>query len=572
MQIRTTLTDIITEALNSLDIQDVEPALTHPEDLSYGDYATNVALVAGNKAGENPVAMAENIIAYINTHKPEDVERVDIAGPGFINFYLSSHFFTQSIREILDGGESFGKSNKLTGTKVMVEYTDPNVFKPLHVGHLMANCIGESLARLFMVRGADVVRANYQGDVGMHVAKALWGIQKLIEEKPSADVLLSDQLVFIGKAYVKGASAFEESEEAQKEIKKINKHVYAQDDEHIEELYQWGRKISLDRFEEIYAKLGTRFDHYFFESNVAEEGAEIVKSNMGSVFEESDGAVIFDGEKHGLHKRVFINSEGIPTYEAKEIGLNTRKFNIESGLDRSVVITANEQNEYFKVVLKALEQIAPEVSEKTTHVGHGMMRGLEGKFSSRKGNAPSGEELLESLEARVREVLVERDMSEEDKVVVAEQVAVGAIKYAVLKQSLGKDIVFDMEKSISFEGDSGPYLQYAHTRANAVIKKAREMGITASVVSVEGWETIELERLLYQFSEVVAVAGERLEPHQIAGYLIRVASTFNSFYGQERIADTEDEHAPYKLALTYATRHILKNGLGVLGIPVPEKM
>lgn len=571
--IRETLQNIIKEALTSLDIQETEIALVHPEDLGHGDYATNVALVVANKIGENPIALAENLISFINTHKPEEVERVDIAGPGFINFYLTEHFFAQSIREILDAGDDFGKSDVFKGQKMLVEYTDPNILKPFHVGHLMANCIGEALAHLFEASGAEVVRANYQGDVGMHVAKALWGIQKLINEKPTDRASLSEKIAFIGKAYVEGATAFEGDESAQVAIKKINKQVYEKDDEDIEELYQWGRKVSLDHFEEIYAMLGTRFDHYFFESDVAYDGKQIVEEYLEKgVFEESSGAIIFDGEKHSLHKRVFINSEGIPTYEAKDIGLNIRKFNLIDDIDESIIITANEQDEYFKVVLKALEEIRPDIAQKTKHMSHGMMRGLGGKFSSRKGNAPGGVELIEELRSRVRTILEERDLSEEEKERIAEQVAVGAIKFTVLRGSIGKDIVFDIEQSISLEGDSGPYVQYAHTRANAVVEKARGLGITPSVTSEDGWETCVLERMLYQLPEVVERAGSEHAPHHLATYLLQVASTFNSFYGQERIADTEDKSAPYKLAITHAVRHILKNGLTILGIPVPKRM
>ena len=571
--IRKILKNIIVEALKTLNIEGVEPILSHPEETSHGDYSTNIALIVANQKGEKPIDVAKNIVAYISENKPKEIDGVDVAGPGFINFHLSDKFFADNIHEILDKGEAFGKNENLKGQKIMVEYTDPNIFKPFHVGHLMSNCIGESIARLLEVNGAKVVRANYQGDVGMHVAKALWGLQELIEEKPSSDVLISDKITFIGKAYVLGAKAFEEDEKAQEEIKKINKHVYDQDDEDIEELYQWGRKVSLDHFEDIYAKLGTRFDHYFFESDTAYDGKEKVLEQLKKgVFEESDGAIIFDGEKHGLHKRVFISSQGIPTYEAKDVGLIVRKFNIETDLDRSIVVTANEQDGYFKVVLKAVEQFAPEIAKKTTHISHGMMRGIEGKFSSRKGNAPSGVELLDSLEGKVREIISDRDLSVEEKGIVAKKVSVGAIKYTVLKQSVGKDIVFDMDKSVSFEGDSGPYLQYAYTRAGAVIKKARERGVTPSVIPEDGWEVSGLEKLLYQFPEIIEHSADQLEPHHIATYLTKVASSFNSFYAQERIADPDDINSPYKVALAIAVRYVLENGLSVLGIQAPEKM
>jgi len=571
--IRETLQAIVTDALASLGIESVEPMLTHPDELEHGDFATNAALVAAHMAGEQPRDVAENIAAYVRAHQPDEIERVDVAGPGFVNFYLSPTFFADSIHEIMDAGDAFGRGEALAGRSIMVEHTQPNVLKVFHLGHLMSNCIGESLTRLFEAHGARVVRANYQGDVGMHVAKALWGIKQRVGQQPVDDAPLAEQTAFIGDAYVAGAAAYEEDEEARREIKKINALVYAQSDAEINKLYQWGRKVSLDHFEEIYAKLGTRFDHYFFESDVAYDGTELVEKHLKEgVFETSEDAVIFDAEKHGLHKRVFINSDGLPTYEAKDLGLNVRKFHLEPKLDRSLIITANEQDEYFKVVLKALEKIAPEIAEKTEHISHGMMRFPDGKMSSRKGNVVTGESLVNDVEARVRDIIVDRDLAGGQRDRIAEQVGVAAVKYMVLRQSIGRNIAFDIDTSVSFEGDSGPYLQYTYTRASAVIEKARERGITPSVEYREGWQTTDLEHLLYQFPEIVERAAYQYAPHHLTTYLTRVASTFNAYYATERIVETDDALSPYKIALTYAVRHVMKNGLYLLGIEAPERM
>jgi arginyl-tRNA synthetase len=206
----------------------------------------------------------------------------------------------------------------------MVEYTDPNPFKPFHIGHLMSNAIGESIARLQEFSGAEVIRANYQGDIGLHVAKTMYCLLRKPEEYIRKDESIGEQAFLIGVAYSEGAEAYESDEKAKEEINEINKKLYEKSDKKINELYDWGRDVTLKAFEEIYKDLGTQFKHYFFESVMAPIGESIVRDNLGKVFEESDGAVVFKAEKHDpkLHTRVFINSKGLPTYETKEIYLS----------------------------------------------------------------------------------------------------------------------------------------------------------------------------------------------------------------------------------------------------------
>ncbi|HEY4510472.1 MAG TPA: arginine--tRNA ligase, partial [Candidatus Paceibacterota bacterium] len=310
---------IIKNALTHFSIQNTEVNLEPTEDLEHGDYSTNVALRYAKELGQSPLKLAEKIVSEFLKNKPEGVEKVDIAGPGFINFYLSPEVLRKNIETIIKNGEAYGKNTNLKGQKVMVEYTDPNPFKEFHIGHLMSNAIGESISRIIEVNGAEVKRANYQGDVGMHVAKAIWGVVKS-EEKDYESIRLW------GEAYVSGARAYEENEESKKEILEINKKIYDHSDEEINAIYDKGRKASLDHFEDLYRKLGTKFDFYFFESETGDFGKKIVEENIGKIFEKSDGAIIFPGEKHGLHTRVFINSEGLPTYEAKELGLAKIKY------------------------------------------------------------------------------------------------------------------------------------------------------------------------------------------------------------------------------------------------------
>lgn len=554
----------IQEKLIELGLDQVDFVVEHPTELSHGDYSTNVAMVGDG----NPRERAEKIIEGLEI---DGVEKIDIAGPGFINFTLKRNFFAQSIEQIEKAGDKFGTNESRIGEKVMVEYTDPNPFKQIHIGHLMSNTVGEAISRTIEAQGADIKRANYQGDVGMHVAKAVWGMQQLSGEMPSEGDELRDKVAFLGKAYAHGAKQFEENEDLATEIKQVNVHIYKKTDEEINNLYNLGRAWSLEHFETIYKKLGTEFDFYFFESDVYEEGTRLVKENLGPVFVESDGATIFKGEDYGLHTRVFLNSEGLATYEAKELGLHKKKKETWD-FDQSVVITANEQKGVFEVGLKAYEQIDKIAAESVSHITHGMMLGPGGKkMSSRTGDVISAEEILEQATDKVRERMAERELTDGEKQIVSEQVALAALKYTVLKQASGKDIVFDFDQALSLEGDSGPYLQYTTVRANAVLAKAHEAGIGMGTERAPE-NSFEIEKLLYRFPEVVARSGELLEPHHITNFLIEVAQSFNAFYAQEKIADPNDEFARYKVALTQATRIVLENGLSILGIKVPEKM
>jgi len=530
----------------------------------HGDFATNAGLAIAKSIGKSPKDAGEILAQELEKsgEVKKYVERIEVAGPGFINFYLKPEVFVGHIGEIVRAGGRYGRNGILSGKRAIIEYTDPNPFKEFHIGHLMSNAIGESISRLVLWSGAEERRACYQGDVGMHVAKAVWAISNF--QFPISNVSN------LGEAYARGAQAYEESGDAKKEISEINKKIYDKSDAEINTMYDAGRKISLDYFETVYEKLGTKFDFYFFESEAAPVGKRAVEETIGKVFESGEnGAVIFPGEKYGLHTRVFINSEGLPTYEAKELGLAKMKHE-KYPHDLSIVITGNEVNEYFKVVHKAMGEIFPDLAEKTRHVSHGMLRLPEGKMSSRTGNVMPAERLIGEVERRVLEKVKERNFLEEEKREIAEKVAIGAIKFSILRQAAGKDIIFDFEKSISFEGDSGPYLQYAYARALSVLRKAKEQKISASAENGV-FENTQLERLLFErFPETLERAAREYEPHYLCTYLLELASAFNSYYAKHQIVGVPE--SPYRTALASAAATVIENGLTVLGIPVLEKM
>lgn len=522
----------IKDALKSLGAAEAAFVVERPRAMSHGDYATNAALVAK----VDPEQLRSSLRSSLSS---DEIERIEVVGK-FINFFLSRQELIPKEQVV---------PQLYAGKKVMVEYTDPNPFKEFHIGHLMSNAIGESIARLFEVGGADVSRANYQGDVGVHVAKAIWGKM----QKPGLSW---------GEAYAYGASEYEAHKE---EIDVLNKVIYDKSDAKVNALYDEGRAQSLQHFEEIYQKLGTEFSYYFFESETGPVGLKLVQEHP-KVFEESDGATVFKGEQVGLHTRVFINSKGLPTYEAKELGLIVAKKE-KGSFDMSLTVTANEISEYFKVVRAAAERIFPDLEGKMLARFHGFLKLTTGKMSSRTGNVITGESLLADLVEAAKEKMQGRELKDAEK--TAEQVAVGAIKYAVLKQGSGRDIIFDPEQSLSLEGDSGPYLQYARVRALSLLRAAREAGVDAGTQDAPA-EGGVLERTLVHYAEAVARAAREMEPHYVTTYLTELASAFNSWYASERIIGGAHPH--YGVLLAQAFEKTMSEGLQALGIPAPEEM
>lgn len=528
--------------------------LEHPSEFAHGDYATGAALRYAKAAGKNPRELAEAIVAGLGTI--EGVAKIEIAGPGFINFTLSAESVIASLKAACTE-DSWGSNQRQLAKTIMVEYTQPNPFKQFHIGHLMSNTIGESITRLLECSGAKVLRANYQGDVGPHVAKAMYMLMNHGIADPSIEQITA--------AYVEGNAAYERDGQAKTAIDALNKTIYERSDPAVNELYAKGREISLAHFEEIYAVLGTKFDFYFFESDTAPIGLRIVRSHP-EVFTESDHAIVFAGEPYGLHTRVFITGQGNPTYETKDLGLAQLKADT-AAFDISITVTASEQTEYFKVIRKAMEFVLPEIAPKIQHITHGMMRFAEGKMSSRKGNVVTGESLLEDVSEVARERAAESRAADHEK--LGMQIAVAAIKYQVLKQTAGKDIVFDRERALSLEGDSGPYLQYTYARTRAVLERAHVANVRASFDASAALS--DLMRLVTRFPDIVARAANEYEPHHLATFLIELASAFNSWYGQVQILDQGADEA-HKVALVDAVSRTLKRGLDLLGIPAPEKM
>lgn len=531
---------------------------------AHGDFSSNIALQISS--GKNPREIAEEILKFINESDEisEIFEKIEIAGPGFINFYLSKNYLEIILKEVLAKQEKFGENSK-TSKNVIIEFGDPNPFKEIHIGHLRNFCIGESFSKLLESQGAHVIRAIYQGDVGMHVAKAMWGLLKRKEQFLDSSISLEEKIKLLGDSYVEGARVYEEDEGAQKEIREINKKIYG-DDESLHALWEEGRKTSLEHFEELYARIHVAFNKYYFESVTAKRGKEIVEAHMADgIFEKNDGAVIFRGENEGLHTRVFLTSDQYATYEAKDLALAMIK-NEDEEYDESVILTGNEQLEYFQVMLAALKKIAPELSAKTKHLAYGHVRLQEGKMSSRTGDVITATWLLDEAVKKVHEAFPEIDAA------TAEKVGVGAVKYSMLKFSIPSDIHFSFEDSISLEGNSGPYLQYTFVRTKSVLEKAGAVHLDSQDLKefLLEREESELLRFLTQYPYVVEQSAKELAPNLLCNYLFELSQKFNLFYQKHKIIGTDKE--TFRLLLTKAVGQVLQNGLHILNIETVGSM
>jgi arginyl-tRNA synthetase len=557
------LVAIITAACKELF--NVEPAVsvTRPDE-QFGDYATNVALQLAKDLHESPRSIAEKLIPVIQEHATDIIAEVSIAGPAFINIRLRD--------QALVDMQQFAPTQTLEGKIVVTEYSDPNPFKVLHAGHLYTTLVGDAISRLLEAAGAEVHRVNFGGDVGLHVAKSMWAIlRSLGGELPEKLQTVGDDphehATWLSARYVEGNTAYETNEVAKAEIIAVNKRVYqlhadADHDSAFAQIYWTCRDWSYTYFKVLYEELEVKpFEKYYPESVTTPTGIATVQEQLArGVYEKSDGAVIFDGEKYGLHTRVFINSHGLPTYEAKDVGLIIQKWE-DYHFDTSIVITANDIVEYMKVVQKSIEQFNPELAKRSIHLTHGNLK-LQGgaKMSSRKGN------VLLALDVLAEARTANHTMTGQDN----EETVLGAVKYAFLKQRIGGDVVYDPKESVSLEGNSGPYLQYAHARAQSILRKAGTFQPDLAVLVDLEPDERSLLRKLSEYSEAIDEAVKDCMPHHVCTYLYTLAQSFNQFYEHNRVVG--DAREATRLALVTRYTQVLAAGLGLLGIVAPDSM
>lgn len=569
MNYKETITTAITNIVTHLYQITSAPIVDYTNDLSFGDFTTNIAMVIAKEVKKSPSIIAAEIAeAARNTTELKSFIKDIAAVNGFINLSLNDSILWETIYTI---ATPFGQGKTSKPQRILMEYGDPNSHKLPHIGHLFSYIVGDSLARIQEANGNSILKTTYQGDVGMHVAKALYGYIQLGQPKLTD---IDERVQLLQKCYQEGSRAYDEDEVAKETIVDINKKVYAKDPE-IYEMWKETRQWSVDYYQYFEQRLGITIQYHYWESEIADRGKQTVLDNVGTVFEKSDGAIIFRGEQFGLHNRVFINQQGNPTYEAKDMGLNVVKHE-DWPYDLNVITTASEQNGYFDVILKAFDLCYPKLAGKIKHIGFGMVSLSTGKMSSRTGQILSALDLLDSIKKEVASIVEQRpNLTDEQKNNITEKVTLAAIKFAFLKQNILLNVKFDPSEAISFDGKTGPYLQYTYARIQSVLKQHSDL---SSATTADGKTLVTdaeniLQRFILRFPDIVAQAGKNYAPHLVAEYTYQLAQYFNSFYTSCPIntAPTEELVRARRL-LAEKTALVLKKGLMLLGIETVEQM
>lgn len=597
--------ELLRTVISSLYNVEAEINLVEAPKDTGADFATNIAMNLAKNLKRNPMQIAEEVrekTLELDVADERGISEIEIAKPGFINIKLSDDFYKLELEKYQKNFLENISQNEYLEKTVICEFSDPNPFKILHVGHLYTSMVGDAISRIVEFAGGNVVRANFGGDVGLHVAKNMYA---LLQHKDEINDLMTttEKAELLSKTYVEGATAYEEDEVAKEKIVEINKKIYriaeagdsivaeleglierdasraTLDELELAKVYFWGRKASYQYFKDFYKKIGVKFDRYYPESTVAAKGLEMVTKGLGDgVYEESDGAIVFKGEKYGLHTRVFINKNGLPTYEAKDVGLIFTKWE-DYHFDKSIIITGNDIIDYMKVVLKSVEQYAPELSKRTLHLTHGQVKlpGRE-KMSSRKGNFLKAVDVIELIREELIKVQEElsQNKGEPNPEEVDLRILLGAIRYAFLKYKVGGDIVFDVKESVSMTGNSGPYLQYSAVRAQKVLGKILESQVekTNKKVEQKEWTLVVVEKNLIkkimQYKNVLGEVVGELSPSKLCTYLYEIAQDFSRFYENVQVVGSEYEVERGAIVLAYLK--VLTHGLSILGIEIPEKM
>ncbi len=540
---------------------DVEGLLAIPPDPKLGDYAFPCF-----KLGKNPKEAAEKLQQKLKL--PRFIQKTEVVGP-YLNFYLYQPVLAEEVlKQISTKKGKYGTSASKKET-VMVEFFHANTHKGVHIGHIRNISMGAAISNLLEALGKKVIRVNYQGDIGPHVAKCLWGYLHFKEKEPK-----EHKGIWLGKLYAKASQKIKDNETLENEVRELNTKIY-QHDPSVEKLWQKTRKWCLEDFEYFYDQFGVKYDHLYFESDAAPQGKKVFEKILKKgVATESDGAIIVDLKKYGLDVYVGITSQGNPTYQGKEAGLAELK-QADFTFDKSIHVVGSEQELFFKQVFKTYELMKSPLAGRSHHVSYGLVNLPEGKMSSRLGTMILYHNLYEELmKLSVNEIKKRhKTLSAQEIKKRARMIVFGALKYSMIARENHKTLTFDWNKALDFEGDTGPYIQYAHARCASILRKA-DMNVTTKV-HYESLSTAHERKVLLhlsKFSEIVHTAAEQYKPYLIAKYLLDLAQHFNEFYHNCPVITDASEVMHARLLLVRSVKQVLHNGLALLGIEAPDKM
>lgn len=534
----------------------------------FGDFQTNFAMMNSKIIGGNPRKIAEEIVAEIGTSN-HLIEKLEIAGPGFINIFLKDEYLGEYVSKMTT--EKFEYTELNTKGDVIIDYSSPNIAKRMHIGHLRSTIIGDAVKRLYNFLGYHTVADNHIGDWGTQFGKLIIGYRKWLDK----EAYEKNPIEELERVYVEFSKESENDPSlddlAREELKKLqdgDKENYA--------LWQEFIKVSLDEYNKLYNRMGITFDTYYGESFYHNMMPAVLDElvEKGLAVEDQGAKVVFFDEKDNLHPCIVQKKDGAFLYSTSDIA--TVKFRKENyDINRLIYLTDERQQDHFKQFFKITEMLGWDIEK--IHIWFGIMRFADGVFSTRKGNVIRLEQLLDEGKKRALEVIQEKNpnLSEEEKNNIAEVVGVGAIKYADLSQNRQSPIIFEWDKVLSFEGNTAPYLQYSYARIQSIKKKAEEMGkVITSDTKIVIKDKIErnLVTFLTLFPTMVLKAGETYKPNLLTDYLFDLAKKFNTFYNACPILNQEDEVLLSRLLIADRTAEVLRQGLDLLGIRTVDRM
>ena len=552
----------LAKVIDSLDQDAILNLLEQPKSSDLGDIAFPAFSLAKVER-KAPQAIAADIAEKIDQSA---FEKVVATGP-YVNFFLDkSRISDQVIKSVIEAGADYGQQDEGHGQNITIDLSSPNIAKPFSVGHLRSTVIGDALSNIFRKMGYNTIKINHLGDWGkqfglLMVAYKKWGSKEAVEANPIDELL---------KLYVRINAEIENDPELDEEGRKWFKKLEDGDPE-ATELWQWFRDESLVEFNRIYKLLGVEFDSLngeAFYNDKMDEGVQILEDK--GLLKESKGASIVELDDVNLPPAMIKKSDGATLYITRDIATamyRARTYNFV----KNIYAVGQEQSNHFRQLKAVLKKMGFDWSDDMVHVDFGLVTKNRQKLSTRKGNIILLEPTLQEAISRAKAQIEEKNPELENKEEVAHAVGVGAVKFYDLKTDRRNGYDFDLEAMVSFEGETGPYVQYAYARIQSILRKANFTPSTDATYSLSDPESWEIIKLLQDFSRVVKRAAENYDPSLIAKYAINLAQAFNKYYAHTRILDESPERES-RLALSYSTAVVLKEALRLLGVDAPEKM
>lgn len=556
------IVEILQDVLkNKLDKKYIEDLIEIPPQQEMGDFAFPCFSLAKVER-KSPLLIAEELTEKIRKRLNEKISGVEVKS-AYVNFFINKKFLAEKVlKESIK--KDYGCSKEGKGKKTLIEFSQPNTHKAFHVGHIRGTSLGESIARIIEFNSEKVIRANYSGDTGMHIAKWIWCYNKFHQ----SEKLKSDES-WIAKIYVDAVKRLAEDKTLQEEVNEINRKIETKEDKRINELWRKTRQLSINSWKRIYDELNTSFDVHYFESEEERSGKKIALELLKKgIAKESQGAVIIDLEKENLGVWVLLRSDKTVLYSSKDLALAVRKAE-EFSPDRYLVCVGDEQLLHFKQLKRTLQLMKFEKGDFYDFVTYGMVRLPTGKMSSRTGDNILYSDFMKGLIEHISKSMKERGASKEEIDARSLTIAIAAIKYSMLKQDPKKAMIFDKREALEFEGNTGPYLLYSYARASSILRKVKSKSKNFKIIDLSPSE-IALMKKIQDFPETVKKAYHELAPNLIANYSYELAQLFNEFYHAHQVIGSAEEG--FRLKMIEAFKNVLKRSLNLLGIRELEEM